>query len=65
MVDTLAPKLQAVGLFSDKRMSFRFNEDIMLNDTVSISITDTLGTPVNRGFPLYHSKGAICFIRSV
>ena len=33
-VDTLAPKLQAVGLFSDKRMRLRFNEDIVLNDTV-------------------------------
>ena len=40
-VDTLAPKLQAVGLFSDKRMRLRFNEDIVLNDTVKISITDT------------------------
>ena len=52
-VDTLAPKLQAVGLFSDKRMRLRFNEDIVLNDTVKISITDTLGTPINSGFPLY------------
>ncbi len=52
-VDTLAPKLQAVGLLSEKRMRLRFNEDIILADSVNLSIVDTLGNTLNSGFPLF------------
>lgn len=50
--DTLAPRLQAIGLLSNKRMRFRFNEDIELSDSVEIIITDTLGHTLNSAFPI-------------
>lgn len=55
-VDSLAPRLQAVGLFSDKRMRLRFNEDIILSDSVTLSIVDTLGSPLSGGYPLFINK---------
>ena len=52
-VDSLAPRLQAVGLFSDTRLRLRFNEDVILNDSLNITILDTLGNALNNGFPLF------------
>jgi hypothetical protein len=65
-VDTLAPRLQAVGLFSDRRLRLRFNEDIALDDSVVISVIDTLGNQLNNGFPLFVPKEEefILFVQS-
>ena len=66
MVDTLAPKLQGVGLFSDKRMRLRFNEDITLQDSVHINILDTLGNSLNNAHPLFipENENFILFAQS-
>lgn len=52
-VDTTKPTLQGVGLFSSNRMRMRFSEDIILTDTASIVITDTLGNEYSPAWPLY------------
>lgn len=54
--DTLSPKLQAVGLFSDTRMRLRFNENVVVSDSVEISVLDTLGNTLNHGYPLFLLK---------
>ncbi|SMO89128.1 Ig-like domain-containing protein [Gracilimonas mengyeensis] len=53
--DTLKPELQGVGLFSTHRMRLRFSENIALEDSVAITIYDSLGTPYSSGYPLYVS----------
>ena len=54
--DTLAPKLQGVGLFSANRMRLRFNENIYVRDGVSIRVTDSLSNTFSNAYPLYISK---------
>ncbi len=51
--DTLSPELQAVGLLSEQRMRLRFNENIALNDSIEISIMDTLDNIKNSAYPLF------------
>lgn len=51
--DTLAPKLQAIGLLSGHRMRLRFNEDIVLSDSVEISVMDSTGGKYTSAYPLY------------
>ena len=53
--DTLAPRLQGVGLFSANRMRLRFNENITYGDSVNISVTDTAGNWYSGAYPLYIS----------
>lgn len=53
--DTLAPKLQGVGLFSSTRLRLRFNENIAVTENASISILDTLGNEYSKAYPLYIS----------
>lgn len=55
-LDTLAPKLQGVGLFSSNRLRLRFNENIKVKNGASISILDTLMNPYTSAYPLYISK---------
>lgn len=52
-VDTLAPRLQAVGLFSDRRLRLRFNEDVQILDSAMISVQDTSGNFLSDAYPLY------------
>ncbi|MFV1885102.1 MAG: Ig-like domain-containing protein [Balneola sp.] len=54
--DTLAPKLQGVGLFSSNRLRLRFNEDIIVSENASISILDSLKSPYSEAYPLYVSQ---------
>ena len=54
--DTLAPKLQGVGLFSSNRLRLRFNEDISVSENASISILDSLKSPYSEAYPLYVSQ---------
>ncbi len=54
--DSLAPKLQGVGLFSSKRMRLRFNENIELQKDASLTVLDSLGNTYSEAYPLYISK---------
>ena len=51
--DTLPPELQAVGLFSTRRMRMRFSENIFVTDSTTITISDTTGQPQAEAVPLY------------
>ncbi|GAB5409129.1 MAG: hypothetical protein BalsKO_14940 [Balneolaceae bacterium] len=55
-IDTLAPKLQGVGMFSSNRLRLRFNENIKTKEGASISILDTLKNQFTEAYPLYISK---------
>ncbi len=54
--DTLAPKLQGVGLFSERRLRLRFNDDVVLSDSASVAISDTTGVLYSLANPLYVQK---------
>ena len=54
--DTLAPKLQGVGLFSSNRLRLRYNENIQVDENTSITILDSLQNPYSEAYPLYISK---------
>lgn len=54
--DTLAPKLQGVGLFSANRMRLRFNENIYVQEKATITVTDSLNNPFSDVYPLYISE---------
>lgn len=53
--DTIAPKLQGVGLFSTNRMRLRFSENMKVQDEAGIHILDSLKAPYAKGYPLYIS----------
>jgi len=52
-VDTLKPKLQAIGLLSTQRMRLRFGEEVRFTPQTKISITDSSGNEYTTAFPLY------------
>ncbi|MEO9885538.1 MAG: hypothetical protein ABJG33_07890, partial [Balneola sp.] len=52
-VDTLKPKLQAIGLLSTQRMRLRFGEEVRFTPQTSISIEDSSGNEYTTAFPLY------------
>lgn len=52
-VDTLKPKLQAVGLLSSQRLRLRFGEEIRFTSETLISIQDSAGNEYTTTFPLY------------
>ncbi len=54
--DTLAPRLQGVGMFSSNRLRLRFNENIHIQDDASISVLDTLQNQFSEAYPLFISK---------
>lgn len=54
--DTLAPKLQGVGLFSSQRLRLRFNENIVVDEDSKVAVFDSLGNSFSSGYPLYISK---------
>lgn len=51
--DTLAPKLQGVGMFSSNRIRLRFNENIKVQSNTELNFLDSLGNNFTRGYPLY------------
>ncbi|MBO6536214.1 MAG: Ig-like domain-containing protein [Balneolaceae bacterium] len=51
--DTVAPKIQGVGLFSTQRLRLRFNEEVALTDSTNIAITDTSGALFSEANALY------------
>lgn len=54
-IDSTAPKLQGVGLFSVNRMRLRFSESIKVQDNTRFEITDSLGNQYSTAYPLYIS----------
>jgi hypothetical protein len=53
--DSIAPKLQGVGLFSANRIRLRFSEDIIFEEGLELNILDTLGNFYSNAYPLYVS----------
>ena len=54
-VDSIAPTLQGVGLFSVNRMRLRFSENMFLQEEAEVVITDSLGQAYTTAYPLYIS----------
>lgn len=53
--DTLRPSLMGVGMFSEYRLRLRFNEAVMVDDSVQLAISDSLGTDYTKAWPLFIS----------
>jgi hypothetical protein len=51
--DTTSPKIEGVGLFSERRLRLRASEPLMWEENAEIAVFDTLGNRVTTGFPLY------------
>ncbi len=64
--DTLFPELQGVGMFSDRRLRLRFNENLELDEDVKIQVLDSLGNVSTEADPLYidHPDAFILYARS-
>ena len=54
-VDSIAPSLQGVGLFSTNRMRLRFSESIQINDDAELMVQDSVGENYSSAYPLYIS----------
>lgn len=54
--DTVAPKVDGVGLLSEERLRLRISEEIQLEDDSELVVTDTLGNEYTRAVPLYKSE---------
>lgn len=65
-VDSIAPKLQGVGLFSTNRMRLRFSESIMFSKGAEFVITDSAGYRYSEAYPLYvdPKEGFVAFAQS-
>lgn len=53
--DTTAPKIEGVGLFSERRLRLRASEKVTWNNNAEISVLDTLDNNITTGYPLYES----------
>ena len=53
--DTIAPKIEGVGLLSERRLRLRMTEPVIWNDNGNLSVTDTLGSEITTAWPLYIS----------
>lgn len=51
--DTVAPRIDGVGLLSERRLRLRLSEEVVWNGGSSISVTDTLGNEITTAWPLY------------
>lgn len=56
MPDTVAPKVDGVGLLSEIRLRLRLSEEVQLNEESEFILTDTLGNEFTRAIPLYTSE---------
>ena len=54
--DTLAPKLQGIGMFSSNRLRLRFNENMTVQKNATIQVFDSLGNIYSSAYPLFISK---------
>lgn len=54
--DTIAPKVEGVGLLTQERLRLRVSEEVEWEDDGEIIVTDTLGNEFTRAVPLYKSE---------
>ncbi len=54
-VDSIAPSLQGVGLFSTNRMRLRFSENVRISEHADLVIADSGGNKYSEAYPLYVS----------
>lgn len=52
-VDSVAPSLQGVGLFSTNRMRLRFSENISIEENAELVVQDSTGESYSTAYPLY------------
>lgn len=57
MPDTISPKIDGVGLLSERRLRLRLSEEIIWDSDSYLSVTDTLGTEYTKAYPLYFTEG--------
>lgn len=57
MPDTISPRIDGVGLLSERRLRLRLSEEIIWDSDSYLSVTDTLGTEYTKAYPLYLSDG--------
>lgn len=55
--DTIAPRIEGVGLFSERRLRLRLSETVTWNQGAYFSVLDTLDNEVTRAYPLYMPDG--------
>lgn len=53
--DTLSPKIEGVGLLSERRLRLRASEPVVWEKNAEIVVQDTLGNKTTSGYPLYES----------
>lgn len=51
--DTTSPKIEGVGLFSERRLRLRSSEPLVWENDAEISVFDTLGNRMTTGYPLF------------
>ncbi len=56
MQDTVAPRIEGVGLLSEQRLRLRLSEPVIWRPDASIIVTDTLNNEYTRAYPLYESE---------
>lgn len=66
MPDTLSPRIDGVGLLSERRLRLRLSEKIIWDSDSYLSVTDTLGTEFTKAYPLYLADGEdhVLFVQS-
>tara|TARA_R100001143_G_scaffold63515_2_gene71221 strand:+ start:10547 stop:12220 length:1674 start_codon:yes stop_codon:yes gene_type:complete len=57
MPDTISPRIEGVGLLSERRLRLRLSEEIIWDPESYLSVTDTLGNEYTRAYPLYLADG--------
>jgi hypothetical protein len=65
--DTVAPRIEGVGLLSEKRLRLRLSEKVTWRPGAFLSVTDTLENEITRAYPLYESEDepTVVFAQSV
>jgi hypothetical protein len=51
--DTTSPRIEGVGLFSERRLRLRSSEPLIWENNTEITVLDTLGNQITTGYPLY------------
>lgn len=54
--DTVAPRLDGVGLLSDIRLRLRVSEEVFWEDDAELLVVDSLGNEYTTAFPLYKDE---------
>lgn len=64
--DTIAPRLEGVGLLSERRLRLRFSEPVQTTNDSYFILADTLDNEITTAYPLYSSEEdpAILFAQS-